>query len=98
MSGYLPLETTYSSSSIMASSPQSAAVVQNLLSPNQKILPQGEYQVSVHPTPFQYYSLQHGIEPSNAYFGILSAYNGICSTPAFRACTGTVVESTPPPS
>lgn len=98
MSGYLPLDLTYTTSSIMSSTPTLTAQVADLLSPYQKIVPQADYQVSVHPTPFQYYSLQHGVEPSNAYFTIYNAYNGICSTPGFRECTGTVVQTSLPTS
>jgi len=91
MSGYAAVASTYTTSSQkdMASAPLSTTL--------QRIIPQGEYQVSVHPSPFHYYSLQHGMGPTNAYFSILTAYNGTCSTPAFRACTGDQVTETLPP-
>lgn len=98
MSGYLPLDSTYTTSTIMSPNATTTAINMALASPFQKITPQDDYKVSVHPTPFQYYSLQHGLEPNNAYFNIMSAYNGICSTPAFRQCTGNTIDPNPPSS
>lgn len=98
-SGYLEVKQTYTSTSIMPPNAAMATLDRELQSTEQKITPFGEYQVSVHPNPFQYYALQHGQEPSNAYFNIRTAYNGDCSSSAFRACTGTTItKDLPTPS
>jgi hypothetical protein len=97
MSGYLPVDSTYTSTVIDSNATLSSQMA-TFMSPYQRIVPQGEYQVSIHPSPFQYYSLQHGKEPSNAYFNIMSAYNGICSTSAYRECSGTTIQETLPPT
>lgn len=97
MSGYLPVDSTYTSP-VIENNATLANQMAAFMSPYQKIVPQGEYQVSIHPSPFQYYSLQHGQSQSDAYFSILNAYNGTCSTPAFRACAGSTIQETLPPT
>ena len=66
MSGYLPLDSTYSSAVYHGTLPVGFAEVgkncdlddgTNII----KIVPQNDYIVGVHPDPFGYFALQHGL-------------------------------------
>jgi hypothetical protein len=97
MSGYLPLNSTYSSNVFQVNLPAPGVAERGAdcnLEGTINIVNQSDYIVGVHPNPFNYYALQHGLAAANAYFNIKSAYNGPCSHAAFRICTDNTVYDT----
>jgi len=89
MTSYAPLDNTYSySPAVLRANPTLATQVLRFFSDARPIEPTADYQVGVHPNPFTYFALQHGVQGTQGYFPIMQAYNGVCSTTAIRPCAG----------